>query len=258
MNTKNKLSWFTFVELVVTIVILSILSAVWFYSYIWYLWEARDSQRSSDLAKIWSSLKLYKQKRGSYPIPWNNYNITNSWFTVAKQWKLDNNVSLSTLDKLPIDPSTGTYYSYSITNNKQEYQLALTFENDEEPITWLIWDYKTVSKNVLPNIILAKDSTTDIEIHSWVLDGATNRNYFLFNSSTSLPYELIDPYIPYYNESLLDDVLIDPTTDFWQNSDYRSCIEIEDSWKMISWSWYLEEYQILNNSWILTNTWCTF
>ena len=258
MNIKNTISWFTFVELVVATVILIILTSTWFYSYIWYLTDARDSERKSDLAKLWSSLKLYKQKRGAYPIPWNNYNITNSWTVVAKQWKLNNDVSLSTLDILPVDPHTEVYYSYSVTNNRQEYQIALTYENWDLPKTWLIWDYKTVSKNVLPNIILAKDSSLDIEIHSWVLDWSTNRNYFLFNSSESLPYELIEPYRPYYNESLLDTVLLDSNTDFWQNSDYRSCSEIDEAWKSISWSWYLEEYQILNSSWALTNTWCTF
>jgi len=258
MKNIYKNSGFTFVELIVTTIILVILVWSWFYSYIGYLSQARDSERISDLAKVTSSLKLYKQKRWSYPLPWKQFLITNSWATVAYQWKLDKNVTLSTLDKLPSDPFTKVEYTYAVTSNKQEYQIALTYENWDFPKTWLEWDYKSVSKNILPNIIVAKNSTSNIEIHTWVLDWSTNRNYILFNSSTSVPYTLIDPYRPYYNWSSLDAVLLDTTTDFWQNTDYRSCTEIYEAWKSISLSGALEEYQILNWSWVLTNTWCTF
>lgn len=254
---KNKL-WFTFVELIVTTVILVILASTGFYSYINYLWEARDSERKSDLAKVTSSLKLYKQKRWAYPLPWNTFNITNSWTIIVLQWKLNSDVALSTLDKLPVDPYANVAYSYSVTSNKQEYEIALTYENGDFPKTWLEWDYKSVSKNILPNLIIAKNSTTDVEINSWVLDWIINRNYILFNSSKSLPYELIEPFRPYYDWSNLDTVLAKTTTDFWQNTDYRNCTEILEAWKSISWVWYLEQYQILNWSWVLTNTWCTF
>jgi len=137
MKNTNKNSGFTFVELIVTTIILVILIWSWFYSYIGYLSQARDSERTSDLAKLTSSLKLYKQKRWSYPLPWKYFLITNSWAIVAYQWKLDKNVTLSTLDKLPYDPFAKIPYSYSITSNKQEYQIALTFENWDFPKTWL-------------------------------------------------------------------------------------------------------------------------
>ena len=257
IKNKNKKA-FTFVELIVTTVILVILASTWFYSYIKYLSEARDTERKSDLAKVASSLKLYKQQRWSYPLPWDTYNITNSWAIVVLQWELNRDVALSTLDKLPLDPYAKIPYSYSVTYNKQEYQLALSYENGDFPITWLEWDYKSVSINILPNIILAKDSTNDVEINSWVLDWNTNRNYILFNSSESLPYELFEPFRPYYDWSNLDTILANSKTDFWQNTDYRNCIEIQDAWKSISWSWIINEYQILNSSWALTNTWCTF
>jgi hypothetical protein len=42
---------------------------------------------------------------------------------------LNKKVFLNTLDKLPSDPKSGTYYSYAVTNNKQEFQLAATLEN---------------------------------------------------------------------------------------------------------------------------------
>ncbi len=258
MKRLKNILWFTFVELIVTTVILIILASTWFYSYINYLSEARDSQRKADLAKLTSSLKLYKQKRWWYPMPWDYYSITNSWTTVVFQWRLNNKVALSTLDDLPLDPYAEEPYFYSVTANKQEYQVALTYENWDFPRAWLEWDYKSVSKNVLPWIILAKYSTTAVEVHSWVSDWSTNRNYILFNNSESLPYEMIEPFRPYYDWSNLDEVLANTNTDFWQNTDFRNCTEILEAWKAISWSWILEEYQILNSSWALTNTWCTF
>ena len=258
MKKNNK--WFTFVELIVTSVILVILTTTWFYSYIWYLSEARDSERKSDLAKLSSSLKLYKQKRWAYPSPWNSFNITNSWWIVAYQWKLNNDVSLSTLDKIPLDPFVDTNYSYSVTKNKQEYQIALSYENWDFPIAWLEWDYKTVSKNVLPNIVLAYSWAADssIEINESVWSWITNRNYFIFDNWNNLAYSFEEPYDPYYDEVDLDTVMLSDTINFWQNNDYRSCSEIDDAWKSIFPSWTSWEYQILWSSWALTNTWCTF
>ena len=257
---KNKINKraFTFVELIVTTVILVILASTWFYSYINYLWEARDSERKADLAKLTSSLKLYKQKRWAYPLPWDYFNITNSWHLVVIQWRLNNEVALSTLDKLPLDPYAEIPYFYWVTANKQEYQIALSYENWDFPRAWVEWDYSTVSRNILPNILLAMKSDSNVEIHTWVLDWSTNRHYILFNSSESLPYELVEPFRPYYDWRLLDDVIADATTDFWQNVDYRNCTEILEAWKSISWSWITEQYQILNSSWALTHTWCTF
>lgn len=259
MRNKNKL-WFTFVELIVTSVILVILTTTWFYSYIWYLSEARDSERKSDLAKVSSSLKLYKQKRSSYPLPWDYYSLTNEWYTVALQWLLNNNVSLSTLDDIPLDPHVKKNYFYSTSSNKQEYELALSYENWDFPIAWVEWDYKTVSRDILPSIILSYSwaAWSNIEINSGVWSWSTNRNYFIFDWQENLPYSFSDPYDPYYAWELIDDVLALDDLNLWQNSDYVSCLEIEEAWKVISWSWVLTEYQILNSSWSLTNTWCTF
>ncbi len=250
MNIQKKA--FTLVELIVSVMIMTILASIWFYSYVWYLSEARDAERKASVWEIKSALKLYKQKRWAYPIPWNYFNITSSWNIVALQWKLDENVTLSTMENIPLDPYTKTTYSYSITKNKQETQIALTLENWEFPIALLEWYYKTVSKNVLPSIILATGATvsSDVEIN-WT----SNRNLFILDWWNNLPYSVVKPYIPYYAWENIDNVLSSWNIDFWQNSDYRSCAEIEQAAKFIHTTW-TEEYQIVNNFWILTNTWC--
>ena len=260
---KQKIA-FTFVELIVSTVIIVILSTIWFYSYVWYLSEARDWERMADLWVLQSALKVYKQKRWAYPLPWDYYNITNSWVVVALQWKMNKKVALSTLDTLPFDPLTETSYTYSVTSSRQESQIALTLENWDFPIALLNWDYHTVSYEVLPTIILAieADPLDDIEIHNsitnvwWVW--TDNRQKFVLDKWENLSYSTQFPFTPVYAYTGLDlwyDIIVVWKVDFWQNSDYINCIEIEEAWKYIHETWN-EIYNIRSQDWALTNTWC--
>lgn len=246
---------FTLVELIVSITIVAILASIWFYSYVWYLSEARDAERKANIWEIKSSLKLYKQKRWAYPIPWDSFNILNNTEIVAKQWVLNDKVSLTTMEKIPLDPHTKLSYWYSITNNKQEYQIALTLENWDFPIALLEWDYKSVSKNILPSLILATWSTVDIEIHNWIWNWTENRNLFILDWWNNLIYNVKRPYKPFYAWWNIDDILDSWNIIFWQNSDFRNCVEISEAAKLIHTTW-TEEYQILDNNWYLSNTWC--
>ena len=252
---KRKITAFTLVELIVTITILAILSTIWFNSYVWYLWEARDSERKANIWEIKTALKLYKQKRSIYPSPWSIINLTNSGKIVAYQWLLNDEVTLITMDMMPMDPYTSKYYFYSISKNKQEFQVALTLENWDFPIALLDWDYKTVSKNVLPSILLATSSTWSIEIHSWVWSWTTNRNLFILNWWKNLPYGIDRPYNVFTAWENIDTILSWWSVQFWQNSDFRTCTEISDAAKLIhdTWTW---EYQIVDSLWYLWNTWC--
>lgn len=261
---KNKKA-FTFIELVISAVIIVVLSTIWFYSYVWHLSEARDSQRKADEGLLNAHLQEYKQNRSLYPIPWEYFNITNtvnsSTYTVAYQWKMNKDVSLSNLDKLPLDPLIKEAYVYSTTKNRQEYQIAMTLENWDFPIALLSWEYKTVSYEVLPSIVLAIETWTwtNIEIHDWVWDWSTNRQLFVLDKWDNLAYSLNEPYNPVYWYSWLDiwtDIISKWKVEFWQNSDFVNCLEIDDARKYIHDSW-TETYNIRDWSWMLTNTWCT-
>jgi prepilin-type N-terminal cleavage/methylation domain-containing protein len=250
---------FTLVELIVSIMIISILASIWFYSYVWYISEARDSERKADMWVLISSLNVYKQNRWGYPKPWNVFNIINSGSTVAYQWKIDKSVSLTTLDNLPFDPYKWKSYWYSITTNKQEFQIAMTLENWDFPIAMLDWNYHTVSYKILPNIMLALSplAWVDIEIAELVWSWAENRQKFILDKWLNLLYSILDPYEPVYGYQWLDlwtDIIPSWDINFWQNSDYRTCLEISDAWKSI-WDW---EYQILNWSGLLEDVNCTF
>lgn len=252
---------FTFVELIVSTVIIIVLTSIWFISYVDFISDSRDAQRTSDLSKVSSSLKIYKQKRGYYSPPGDAFYILNQGKQVAQQGKLNKKVFLNTLDKLPSDPKSDQYYSYAVTNNKQEYQLAATLENWETEIPLLEWNYKTISKNILPTLILAVNTTEDIEIHDWVWTGSINRNKFVFNDvEYNLPYTIESPYLAYHEWTTFSWNLAraEDLNSFWQNNDYRNCTEIIEAGKAISEVGTLEEYQILSNTWTLINVECDF
>lgn len=254
---------FSFVELIVSVTILAIISTIWFISYSSYLWDSRDSQRKSDLAQVWSALKVYKQKRWYYPNPWNKFDLTYRWAPIAYQWLFNSDVRLNTLDKLPLDPKTKTSYLYSITKNAQEYEMAATLENEDSPIAIVNGTYKSVSKTILPGIILAitRPASLTAEIMTWVWDGTTNRNKFIFSEQNhNLAYEFVEPFEPVTDWTTIETIIseLEWVNKFWQNTDFRNCIEIKESWKAIQNDSTTIQYQILENNWSLTNTWCTY
>ena len=242
----KKSSWaFTLVELVVVATILVILTSIGFYNYVGNLQDSRDSARQADLAKLWAALKLQHQKRGTYPNPGESFNITATWWTIAIQWKLNKDVWVSTLEQLSLDPKLNIPYTYSVTNNKQEYQLAATLENDDTPKALTVWNYSSVSINTLPTILVA--TTTDTNI-------VANNNSFIFDQwLENLPYSYKWDNGPVNGTSTLPELLSDPLINLYQNSDYRTCDEIKEAGKSIG-DW---EYQVRSSTGALTSTWCT-
>lgn len=142
-KTKNKA--FTLVELIVVITILAILGTIAFISLQWYSTDARDSTRISDLSSMKTSLEVFHLDAWKYPVPTNWVDITYSWWVVWTQWSFWESVfsNVDKLDKIPTDPLTNKEYTYSITSNKNEFELA-----------WLVeWD--NISNNFLQNKVNA-------------------------------------------------------------------------------------------------------
>lgn len=263
-SSTNRSIWFTLVEIMVAISIIVLLAAVWFYSYSQNLSSARDWVRKSDFALIEAQLLNHKRIYWSFPIPWNNYEIHNRWYRVATQWLLDRNVWIEWSTVLPRDPLIETPYIYSISRNRQEFQIAWTLENDGIYTSLLRGNYVSVSRNILPTIILAYNGNWNIEINPTVWSWNTNRNSFIFDESlVNLPYSL-NTWNP-VSQGSFDDLLDEAeSNNFWQSSSYRSCTEIANAWKQLDDSGTSDEYQIRNTDWILENqlcqcdsTWCT-
>ncbi len=240
---------FTFVELIIASTILIILSTLGFFSYSKHISTSRDTERMAHLWNINSSFILYKQKKGAYPLPWDNFNFTNGWTEVVKQGKLNEKVSLSTIDSLPLDPYAHIPYIYSITQNKQEFQIWTSLENNWNSIALLYWNYKTVSKNILPSIMIAYNGSGSVEI----TNNSYKNKFIVDGTRHNLPYNL-ENWIPFSDGIGFSWVIDDKNVRIFQNRDFENCDDIYEAGKSIGNG----EYQILNSSGTLVNTWCTF
>ncbi len=249
MKNNFKKDAFTFIELIVSVIIIAVLSTIWFVSYFKYLEDARDSQRKTELTWVATSLKSHKAKRWEYPNPWESFFINNWSNLVAKQWRLVNNIIIFSLDKIPYDPYINVPYFYSVSRINQEFQLAATLENNWVNLAFVVWDYQSVMKTVAPNIILAHESW-DIDLS----EEHSKRKIIFDNSNFNLPYIFSLPYSPSVNADIsLEDMLNSPNKNWEQNWDFRSCEEIKETWKNI-WNW---QYQI-NSWWVTINSNCIF
>ncbi len=129
---KQETNAFTLVELIVVITILAILWTIAFISLQWYSTQSRDSVRISDIARMKIWLELFQLDAGKYPLPTNGTWITYSWWLVWTQWTFWETVftNVTKLDKIPLDPLIDKQYTYSITANRNEYELAWIMEGD--------------------------------------------------------------------------------------------------------------------------------
>ena len=132
-SKKQNIGAFTLVELLVSATILIILTSVGFYSYTKNISDARDSVRRTNISSLSSQLNLYKKERGAFPRPGDSFEIHNDGYVVAYQGFMNKKVPLSTADNLPLDPELDIPYLYATTKNRQEFQLALSFENSDNP-----------------------------------------------------------------------------------------------------------------------------
>lgn len=253
MKYKQKVPAFTLIELIVAATILVILTTIGFYSYVQNLSDARDGVRKTDIAALSSQLSLQKRERWAYPAPGNSFEIQNRWTTVALQWLMNTQVPLSTASQLPLDPELKQAYAYATTVNRQEFQLAATLENQSQYKALVVWSYSSVSKNILPTLIIAQ-SNGPVEI----VNAPENKDYFIFdNSIYNLPYDFAT-WEPRYGWVDLPTLFSEAEANgYWQNTDFRSCEEIARAWKRITPDGQIDEYQIRDSSGILINQNCS-
>ena len=145
----NSKSAFTLVELIVVVIILAILWTIGFISLQWYGKTSRDSVRLSDLWAIKISLDLFYLNADKYPLPTDLFDVSYSGSEIWTQWDFweDSFTNIQKLDKLPVDPLTEKLYTYSVTQNRQEYQIAGILESEELVMEslWTVYAWETVA-----------------------------------------------------------------------------------------------------------------
>src|SRR6266404_2712940 len=112
---------FTLVELLIVVAIIGILSTLLTANFIGVRQRSRDATRKSNLRQIQSGLELYRADQGSYP----THNLANC--DSGTSLKSPDCSTSTYMQKVPVDPTSGTSYTYS--SNGTTYTVIACLEN---------------------------------------------------------------------------------------------------------------------------------
>ncbi len=278
----QKIKAFSLVELIIVISILSILWTIWFISYNWYVSNARDSKRISDISLLKSSTLIY-QKSHNWLLP-DTIN-SNSWLIyswsisniISKQYYINRDFQAKLwISKELTDPKTNNSYIYSVSNDLQFFQYSATLEESNniaynysnktyaDDTCWILtayvdWNFIPSDLHVLPWLIYAfdyKNSNLDISLDSNLKKVVLNKQ------SINLAYDYSDNY----KNCSWDIFSVNIWTNSWSSTTWLSCIN--SKWETIphwttevidlTWSslnnqiWW--KYKVCNN-WVMDKNW---
>ena len=168
-------SAFTLVELIVVIAVLAVLAAIAFATTGNISSNARDSARLTDLSSLRSSLDSFIGKNGVYPVPDGATTITWSGASAWSQGVFGENTmrALGTISSAK-DPKWNNYYTYSLANNKREYEVAAILEKASSYIVNQAYaageKYETTTKGTYNGVAIRVASGSSI---NWILSVPT-------------------------------------------------------------------------------------
>lgn len=252
INFKKYKYGFTLVELVIAVAIILVLVTVAFLTLSKWIWNSRDSRRIWDIATLEKSLELGFTTNPSwmFPLPDNSIQVVSEldgklWI----QWYFGDWVKsdLDNIDKIPVDPS-GSKYEYSVTSNRQQYQVMAMLEN---------WDKVATIVN---NTYWAKGWKSYIK---WFYEGYLiiknpNQTYTLISSPTlfvknDIIRQSLDSWV--YKSKLIDEIVDnnkpikesatvltwDITSFFNREEDTQTMQMIEDNFPWLLQDWLLND-----------------
>ena len=125
---KKSGAGFTLIELLVVIIIIGVLAAIIYTSYLSTQQSARDSKRKQDLRQIRSALELYREDTGSYPT---------SLYSPSASCPVSSPLqsgSVVYMNKIPCDPNPSfaplwSKYIYNFDSDTGDYVIATCLEN---------------------------------------------------------------------------------------------------------------------------------
>lgn len=117
---------FTFLELMLVIIILGVLAALISGNFITSLKKGRDARRKADLEQIRQALEFYYEDNKSYPPTADvvfGYPLCIPAATCATK---------TYMTKIPNDPITGKNYEYQQISSGKSYKLFTCLENSQQ------------------------------------------------------------------------------------------------------------------------------
>ncbi len=144
--------WFSFVELIIVIAIIALISVIWLSINTNYTEKSKNSKITSDIMTIKNSLESYKSENKTLPNPkWNQKFYDNSsnyvhYDDLTAFW-VCGNITQDTIPKkymnyLPIDPRTNQYYAYWKTLQWNSlFEIAWINKTNWNYESKVVWDY---------------------------------------------------------------------------------------------------------------------
>jgi hypothetical protein len=185
---KKNITGFTLVELIVVIMVLWILSTLWFISYSNYSWDARDAKRKADVGNLTKQLELRKIDGEDLFLfvlddtSTVNTSIDISWYQTSaelgsnyKAWNADF-VYLEIVWENFKDPLTGDSYKVWVTSYENRYEVAASIEQNGDHSSYVdgIWLPRTsnetqveVSKIISDTVYLSWITKSDLILYAW-------------------------------------------------------------------------------------------
>ncbi|OGK18443.1 hypothetical protein A3D80_00395 [Candidatus Roizmanbacteria bacterium RIFCSPHIGHO2_02_FULL_40_13b] len=118
---KIHIQGFTFVELLIVISIITILSTVGISSYVGVQQGGRDTRRKADIQEIRGALEHYRENNSAYPTPASGAGLS---FGTAPLSDAAGNIYLQTIPQDPQSPKRTYYY----TTVSGDYSLGTRLE----------------------------------------------------------------------------------------------------------------------------------
>lgn len=120
----EKQKGFTLIELMVTISLIAVLTAIAIVYYGNTQKKARDNKRKSDLEQVRAALEMYRSQNGTYPN--NDDGNGSNWATMTSTLQ-----SNEYLNQPPQDPRSGTYNYYYYSDSGADYTLCAYLEGED-------------------------------------------------------------------------------------------------------------------------------
>ena len=269
-----KLKWFTVIEIVIAISILTILGTLWFVQISSYLWNARDATRLTNVTNIINSFELHITWWANLPVPDNWREITYDGTTLWTQWVFWENTSRAIEDfsEIPQDVKYWNLFTYSLLNDGSQYQIWTIIESEEISHLWIEQTYanentkayvrwkfdcwhleKIGDKHILiPSITTSNQTETDYEVlvenKELVFDGS-----WIYPSSFSSLSETTQ--WTDFGWSDIDFVIYewddDSLLEIWELDVFATNINQALSWSLlVNESCYKPNVVLKNNFWI--------
>lgn len=154
MKSEN-LRAFTFVELIITLSILALLSVIWYTAVGNKQENTLNTKITSEVETLKNALLLAKQENSVLPLPDGN----NNFYAIDTSYSHDyenentywvhgfitqNTLAKKYIDVIPLDPRTNSYYAYGKTKWSEMYEIASVIFENQEPKSKVIWDYTAI------------------------------------------------------------------------------------------------------------------